>query len=394
MSPRRAKNALLMLAVLLGATTTMAHAQYQIESWTTDRGLPQNTVSSIVQTPDGYLWLATLDGLVRYDGVRFTIFNKNNSRGIASNRFTQLLVDGRGALWIGTEESGITRYKDGAFQTFETLSEAKGVFIRSLSLNEAGETIVATRKGIIRWDGARFVPDDSLGKDSFDARIRVRGMNGAVWYAFKNVLRLMQNGRVSEYILPGEADKATIDNIVEDGRGRVWIGTDYAGLFVLEDERIRAYTFKKASPADGHSTPRLIDRKGSLWIATDAGAVVIAPDGKVSRITTAEGLSDNILTDIYEDREGNVWIGTLYRGLNRLSRQTVQFYGTTHGLAANIVHPIYESREGDVWSGGAALTRWHNGVFTPISGDDKSLLGEVTAIEQDRTGRVWFSTLR
>lgn len=79
--------------MMLAAATPTAHAQYQIESWTTDNGLPQNTVSSIVQTPDGYLWLATLDGLVRYDGVRFTVFNKSNSKGIGSNRFTRMVVD-------------------------------------------------------------------------------------------------------------------------------------------------------------------------------------------------------------------------------------------------------------------------------------------------------------
>lgn len=82
-----------ILVMMLAAATPTAHAQYQIESWTTDNGLPQNTVSSIVQTLDGYLWLATLDGLVRYDGVRFTVFNKSNSKGIGSNRFTRMVVD-------------------------------------------------------------------------------------------------------------------------------------------------------------------------------------------------------------------------------------------------------------------------------------------------------------
>src|SRR5882762_7484137 len=86
-----------VFAVILAMTilwdSTAAHAQYQVESWTTDNGLPQNTIHSILQTRDGYLWLTTQDGLVRYDGVRFTVFNKNNTKGINSNRFTQLIVD-------------------------------------------------------------------------------------------------------------------------------------------------------------------------------------------------------------------------------------------------------------------------------------------------------------
>jgi len=104
-----------LLACILFGTIAAVRAEYQIESWTTDNGLPQNTVSSIVQTADGYLWLATLDGIVRYDGVRFTVFNKSNSPGILSNRFTQAVKDGAGDLWFGTEENGVTRFHSGVF---------------------------------------------------------------------------------------------------------------------------------------------------------------------------------------------------------------------------------------------------------------------------------------
>jgi len=105
------------VGILLAAATAV-FTQYQIESWTTDNGLPQNTVHSIVQTPNGYLWLATLDGLVRFDGVRFTVFNKQNTKSINSNRFSQLVVDVRGDLWIRAEDNSVARYSDGKFHTF------------------------------------------------------------------------------------------------------------------------------------------------------------------------------------------------------------------------------------------------------------------------------------
>ncbi len=105
--------------ILLGFVLAItAHSQYQIKSWTTDDGLPQNTVNSIAQTPDGYLWLSTLDGLVRLDGVKFTVFNKSNTPGIAGNRFTQVIVDRDGDLWAATENSGVTRYNGDTFQTY------------------------------------------------------------------------------------------------------------------------------------------------------------------------------------------------------------------------------------------------------------------------------------
>ena len=96
----------------------LAMAQYRFDHWTADNGLPQNSVRDIVQTRDGYLWLATLDGLVRFDGVRFTVFNKSNSPGIISNRFLQLYEDGQGDLWASTESSGLTRLHDGRFTTY------------------------------------------------------------------------------------------------------------------------------------------------------------------------------------------------------------------------------------------------------------------------------------
>ena len=97
-----------------------ARAQYRFDHWTADNGLPQNSVRDIVQTRDGYLWLATLDGLVRFDGVRFTVFNKSNSPGIISNRFLQLYEDGQGALWASTDSSGLTRLRQGRFTTYTT----------------------------------------------------------------------------------------------------------------------------------------------------------------------------------------------------------------------------------------------------------------------------------
>ena len=91
-------------------------AQYRFDHWTADNGLPQNSVYGIVQTQDGYLWLATFDGLARFDGARFTIFNKSNSPGIVNNRFTSLFETASGDLWAGTEESGAGRFRVGRFE--------------------------------------------------------------------------------------------------------------------------------------------------------------------------------------------------------------------------------------------------------------------------------------
>src|SRR5215470_14060357 len=99
---------------------TSARAQYRFDHWTADNGLPQNSVRDILQTRDGYLWFTTFDGLVRFDGVRFTVFNKSNSLGINTNRFLYLYEDGQGDLWATTEDNSLTRFHNGGFTTYTT----------------------------------------------------------------------------------------------------------------------------------------------------------------------------------------------------------------------------------------------------------------------------------
>ena len=118
-----------------------AQAQYRIDHWTADNGLPQNSVYGIVQTRDGYLWLATLDGLARFDGVRFTVFNKSNSPGIVNNRFLSLFEGANGDLWAGTEASGIVRYHNGRFRHYPV---SEGTPINSISSDANGNPMFST----------------------------------------------------------------------------------------------------------------------------------------------------------------------------------------------------------------------------------------------------------
>ena len=118
MAPSPAQVPLLAIARLSLLTLLWfpsATAQYRFDSWTTNNGLPQNSISSIIQTRDGYLWMTTFDGLVRFDGVQFKVFNKSNTKGLSTNRFTALYEDKDGTLLVGTNDGGLTRYRHGLF---------------------------------------------------------------------------------------------------------------------------------------------------------------------------------------------------------------------------------------------------------------------------------------
>ena len=135
--------------------TTSAGAQYRFDAWTADNGLPQNIIRGMRQTPDGYLWIATLDGVARFDGVHFTIFNKSNTPGIVSNRFSAMVGGLGGDLWLVSESGRITRYHNGSFQTYgreQGLPEDNSV--RGITADNSGVVWVLLDNAIARWDEA------------------------------------------------------------------------------------------------------------------------------------------------------------------------------------------------------------------------------------------------
>ncbi len=132
--------------------------QYQFDFWTADHGLPQNIVRDLHQTVAGYLWIATLDGLARFDGVRFTVFNTSTCPGIGTNRFTSLYEAAHGDLWAGAENGDVTRYHEGVFTTYSTQHGLPHSLVRGITGDEAGHLWVLSRNQILAWINDRFVP--------------------------------------------------------------------------------------------------------------------------------------------------------------------------------------------------------------------------------------------
>lgn len=185
---------------LLAVICPAAPAQYRFDSWTADTGLPQNSVLAIHQTRDGYLWLATSGGLVRFDGVRFTVFNKGNSPGITSNRFNCFYEDAEGALWIGTENGGVTRYARGVFTTYTTENGLPNNFVRGITGDEAGRLWVLSADRIMLWQAAdgKFLPDSPLHL-KFSAGAPSYGSLGGFWGVDGTSLYRFAHGRLTAW---------------------------------------------------------------------------------------------------------------------------------------------------------------------------------------------------
>lgn len=379
-------------------TPLTARGQYRFEVLNTDTGLPQSSVYSILQSRDGYLWFTTLDGLVRYDGARCFVFNKANADGIKSNRFTRLVEDAAGALWICTEDGGLTRYTDGAFTTYTTADGLPHNWIFNLREAAAGELLIQTYAGLARWrDGQISVVSTDF--DSFDSILGYVGRSGALWQRFGTRLRCLRDGVMSEYRVPEYSpDDQHYPQLYEDRAGRLWIGANQPGLLVLEGGVLRQYGERDGLPS-ARVTAFCEDREGTLWLGTDGGGLVRFQGGKFTVFTSEQGLPSKVIGAIYEDREGTLWAGTPDSGVVRISRQMIKTYAEADGLPGRSFYPVLEDREGNIWMGGEGLYRLSGGTFTyyPLAISSaarrsRAPFKQVTALYEDVDGTLWIGS--
>ncbi len=251
--------------LLASSFLPVARAQYVIDSWTTENGLPQNSVLSIQQTLDGYLWFTTSDGLVRFDGVRFTVFNKGNSPGLTTNRFRRLFADKDGTLWACTEDQGLVRYRDGHFRAVATADGPAHDLLRRVQRDVDGSLLIENGLGASQHlrDG-RLINDPHPDSEPYNIYISPKG---ARWDLDRTRLRLTMNGHQTSYQLMHGIRQGlgVVDAQMEETPdGALWLSVT-GGLYRLKDGVATAYTAKEGTP------------KSPIWAMTqDQTGVVIA----------------------------------------------------------------------------------------------------------------------
>lgn len=197
-----------------------ATAQYRFDRWTTDNGLPQSSIHAILQTRDGYSWLTTWDGLVRFDGVRFTVFNRNNSPGINANRFTSLYEDPDGALWIGTDAGGVIRYRQGTFTGYAPrrgLSNSN--WVKGITGDEAGHLWVLFGNQVMQWADERFLPaavNNFPNNPWVQFSVIQRENRGGFWSQTQTGLALFVRGRVATRTRQDGLPSLNVSAVAED----------------------------------------------------------------------------------------------------------------------------------------------------------------------------------
>jgi diguanylate cyclase (GGDEF)-like protein len=435
-----AMSAAAMLAAepAFGLDPGKAITQYMQTSWTSESGLPQNSVQAMTQTADGYLWFGTQEGLTRFDGAHFTSYTRHNAPGLASS-FIQSLTAGRdGSLWIGTD-SGLTHYEPargagpgGVFTTLTTrdglagnniealcedregglwVGTGKGLnriiegrvqnwttsdgladpAISSIAVDAGGTLWVGTARGLSRFDHGRFktyTTRDGLPGDGIVALAAAR--DGSLWAGTQNGLAQIRNGRVTAFAqrLPWKEIAA----LVADEDGALWIAFDRHGIARLYRGKLDFYDASHGLPSDRCAHALFEDREGSLWIGfLDAGAAQFR-SGKFSVFGTPEGISGNYDGNVLQAHDGTMWIGADDKGLDHLLADgRVEVWGPHNGLPNQAVYSMLQTRDGDLWVGyrHGTLARIHNrqvSIFHDSGGADFS----INSLLEDRDGTLWI----
>jgi signal transduction histidine kinase/CheY-like chemotaxis protein/ligand-binding sensor domain-containing protein len=373
---------------------TKALTQYVREVWQQEEGLPENDVTGIVQTRDGYLWLGTEEGLVRFDGIHFSVFDKSNTPELTNIYISTLLEGHDGSLWIGTDGGGVYRLKAGKFNAYPTKDGLSNDDIRSLYESDEGSLWIGTEgHGLGRLKEGRFsryTTKDGLSDDFIWALEGTE--DGSLWIGTNHGLNRLKDGKFTLYTTA----EGLPNNVVWSlGLGRaqsLWVGTSN-GLCRMQDGKLQAYAEKDGS-AKYPVKSIYEDQHGTLWVGTDGHGLERIEDGNVSAYTTKEGLSNDTVLAIMEDGEGSLWLGTFGGGLVRLKDASFITYGNKQGLSAEDVNAVYESRDGSIWIGtsGGGLNRLKDGKVTYYTSKQGLPSDEVWSVLEGSDGSIWVGT--
>ncbi len=376
-------------------------AQFTIDTWGEHEGLPGTFVYTIQQTHDGYLWLGTRRGLVRFDGVRFTVYDDRRPE-LRDSEVVALAEDDDGSLWIATHGGWLSRLRDSAFTSYSLEEGHPGNTITSLAKSPGGPLWIGTVSGLVAFDGRRFETyTTEHGLPSNSVTVLHRDGRGTLWIGTSRGLASYADGRLVNHAARHPGLGGTIRAIAGGGDGAIWldrildedaaVGNPVHGVRRYEDGAVSVLTVADGLPSD-EVTALLEDERGVVWIGTAAGLCRYRR-GRLESFQRdpLTGANRNLAAShprsvqcLQLDREGSLWIGTRLTGLARL--RDAAFSTVVDGGTSSVV----EDASGAIWVAGVSgLSRIRDGAMATMVLPD-SLVPLVLA--EDGARRLWVGT--
>ena len=377
-------------ACAFGLDPSLDISQYAHTAWRVRDGFFKGYISSIAQTPDGYLWLGTEFGLLRFDGVRAVPWKPPAGEHLPNdNNFVRALLAARdGTLWIGTFQ-GLASWKDGKLTPYADLAgrDVAGLLEDREGTVWVGASYPTGRLCAIRSGNTQCYGDDGRFGHYMGALYEDRA--GNLWVGSQTGLWRWKPGPPKPYPVPKGTE---VSGLTEDGRGTLLIAGQ-GGVKQLVDEKAEPYSLPGIE-RELEPDRLLRDRNGGLWIATHSRGLVHVHQGKTDEFAEADGLSGDTIDNLFEDREGNIWVATV-NGLDRFRDFAVPTISRKQGLSSALMWSVLAGRDGSLWLGSAdGLNRWKGGQVTIYRRQNGLADDSADSLFQDDLGRIWVSTLQ
>lgn len=359
---------------------------YSRESWTTRNGLPHNQVNAVAQTPDGYLWFATWEGLVRYNGQDFRVLNPDNTPALNDHGIRQVSVGPSGRMVVATSRGGVSVRDGGTWKHFgkteglpqnETMGAIDGGDGSIWVAHESeGLSHIAADGKVTLWNTGNGLPADRL-------YAVYRDRNDAIWAGTAQGLARLERGRLQTFGTLQGLPPGAVYAVLDGPDGGIYIGT-HQGLYAVRNGKVRELS------RTGEAVISLsLDQKGGLWLGTvNRGLQRYSAEG-LETLDTGDGLPNNRVGSLFADREGNLWAGT-NAGLVRFSDMPFVTIDENRGLNDNYVRALAQLPDGSVMLGTSrGLSRYRNGEVASVLGNPSLESEAVLSLAPGRDGDLW-----
>jgi len=380
-----------------GSDFDLAETAGTIRIWHAVDGLPSDSVTTVVQTHDGFLWVGTLAGLVWFDGVKFTEIKLEPSATNNPIHVTALCEDSDGHLWIGTQQNGLFQLAQGRLRHFGREQGLPYDNVTSLAADNRGQVWIGSKAGLTLWTGQHFksfTKQDGLA-DEFVAGVNV-ARSGIVWITTRTGMFRFIDGHISPYVFQTESQGRSPEYLgtYEDRRGNLWAFGDTYLINLAEGKRFNY--FRSSESASVRIWSLCEGQDGRIWIGTSGRGLFCFEENRFQPVILGENRWPYDVRAICEDHEGNLWLGTSGGGLVQLRAQSVHILPAGQGLPNSPPTALALDPGGRLYVGlqRGGLFVGESGRFDRVGGSGGlEVQNFISSVRVARDGTVWAGTL-
>ena len=405
--------------------------------WTVENGLPQNTIQALLQTHDGFIWIGTPSGLVRFDGLNFKTYNRWNIQAIKNDNITSLYEDQNHVLWVGTEGGGLCALQNSTWSNYSTDNGLSSNEVRAITSDFQGNLWVGTDYGLnrINKDGIRIYTEKNGLYDNTITALTIDSWNNLWIGTFRGGLAKFNQGKISVLGYQEGLKNLSVRTLCMGERGILWIGTREGIYYIKRDDgfvhHVRGTSYmpinaflNKASEKlwigtmvggvkemnltdlnrksitnnlpDDFIQCMIEDNAGNIWLGTDVGGLVQLSIRRIRKLMDVKIFSDVAVSALHQDRNESILVGTRNKGLFQIrDNNIVSVLTISSGLSSNTINVIYEDVKGLIWIGtdDKGINILDNlRVSSKMSTEDGLVSNRIKTIVQDYKKRVWIGT--